>query len=147
MNFELLIFGVLCYPPPILSLSPLIKSKLSEFFFPLLLCHSAPPAALVFGISPASVDQKQAELQEEKFQRIKLVFEPDAYYSEIDLIITLTKSPIPQLGEMTELEIYHTLLSRTAVLPQFVVIEASYNPMPNLGVDLKTHDQNFYDNA
>ena len=44
------------------------------------------------------------------FHRVKsiintpVVFEPDAYYTDLDLIIGLTKSPIPQ-GEMAESEI------------------------------------------
>jgi hypothetical protein len=81
------------------------------------------------------------------FQRFKLVFEPDAYYSDVDLIFSLTDAPIPHLGELTEMEIYYTLLSRAALLPQFLVLEASYNPLPNLGVYLKENNRSFYDNA
>jgi hypothetical protein len=81
------------------------------------------------------------------FKRFELIFEPDAYYTDIDLIIGLTKSPIPQLGEMTESEIYGALLSRAAVLPQFLVIEASVNPMPYLGTYIRAHNENFYEDA
>jgi len=83
----------------------------------------------------------------ETFKRFELVFEPDAYYTDLDIIIGLTKSPIPQLGEMTESEIYGTLLSRAAVLPQFLVLEASVNPMPYLGTYIRAHNEQFYENA
>ena len=75
------------------------------------------------------------------------MFEPDAYYTDLDLIISLTKAPIPQLGELTEAEIYRTLLSRAAILPQFLVLEASINPMPYFGTYLKEHNRDFYDHA
>lgn len=83
----------------------------------------------------------------EEFKRIKLVLEPDAYYTDLDLIIALTKAPIPHLGEMTESEIYRTLLSRAALLPQFLVLEASVNPLPYFGTYVKDHDRDFYDRA
>ncbi len=89
---------------------------------------------------------KQAEASE-AFRRFELVFEPDAYYTDLDLIISLTKSPIPQLGEMTESEIYGKLLSRAALLPQFLVLEASINPMPYLGTYIREHNEHFYDDA
>jgi hypothetical protein len=100
----------------------------------------------VFGEEP-----KQAvpatTIAPEPFQRIKLVFEPDAYYTDLDIIIALTRAPIPQLGELTESEIYGTLLSRAALLPQFLVLEASINPMPYLGTYIKEHNGAFYDDA
>lgn len=83
----------------------------------------------------------------EKFKRFKVVFEPDAYYSDIDLIIALTTNPVPYLGEKTEAEIYATLLSRAALLPQFLVLEASINPLPYLGTYIRSHDRQFYDDA
>jgi hypothetical protein len=83
----------------------------------------------------------------EPFQRFKLVFEPDAYYTDLDLIIALTRAPIPQLGEMTEAEIYGALLSRAALLPQFLVVEASINPMPYLGTYIREHNGSFYNDA
>ena len=90
---------------------------------------------------------QNASVPPEEFQRFKIVFEPDAYYSDVDLIIALTKAPIPHLGELTEMDIYGTLLSRAALLPQFLVIEASVNPLPYLGTYIKDHDRDFYDNA
>jgi hypothetical protein len=73
-------------------------------------------------------------------QRFKFVLEPDAYYPDLDLIIALTTAIIPPLGEMTESEIYRILLSRAALLPQFFVIEASVNPTPYFGTNVKEPD-------
>jgi hypothetical protein len=83
----------------------------------------------------------------EPFQRLQLVFEPDAYYTSLDLILALTKAPIPQLGELTEAEIYGALLSRAALLPRFLVLEASVNPMPYLGTYIRRHNESFYNDA
>jgi len=94
-----------------------------------------------------SLPQQNPEPPQDEFKRFKIVFEPDAYYSDIDLIIALTKAPIPHLGEMTEMEIYTTLLSRAALFPQFLVLEASVNPLPYFGTYLKQHDEDFYDRA
>jgi len=83
----------------------------------------------------------------ETYQRLKLVFEPDAYYSDVDLIISLTRAPIPHLGELSESQIYGALLSRAAVLPQFLVLEASFNPLPYLGTYIKEHEPDLYARA
>lgn len=91
--------------------------------------------------------RNDAAMPAEPFQRFKLVVEPDAYYSDIDLIIALTRAPIPQLGEQTESEIYRTLLSRAALFPHFLVLEASVNPMPYFGTYLKEHNRDFYEQA
>jgi hypothetical protein len=99
------------------------------------------------GEQPEPADNQQPAAPAEEFRRFKFVFEPDAYYTDLDLIISLTKAPIPHLGEMTESEIYGALLSRAAILPQFLVVEASINPMPYLGTSIRKHDTDFYDRA
>ena len=85
--------------------------------------------------------------QPEPFKRFKFLFEPDAYYTDVELIIALTQAPVPHVGEKTEAEFYQTLLSGAAVLPRFVLFEASVNPMPELGVYLKKNERDFYNNA
>ncbi len=85
--------------------------------------------------------------QPEQFKRFKFLFEPDAYYTDIELVIALTQTPVPHIGEKTEAEFYQTLLSGAAVLPRYILFEASVNPMPELGVYLKKNDRDFYDNA
>jgi len=100
-----------------------------------------------FGEQAVPADNQQPAAPAEEFRRFKFVFEPDAYYTDLDLIISLTKAPIPHLGEMTESEIYGALLSRAAVIPQFMVVEASINPMPYLGTSVRKHNPDFYDHA
>ena len=82
-----------------------------------------------------------------EFKRFEVVFEPDAYYTDLELIMALTKSPIPHVGEKTESDIYQTLLSRAAVLPRFLVVEGSINPMPCLGVYIKKNYPDRYTDA
>jgi hypothetical protein len=119
-------------------------NKTARILFPLLL------STLLCVSPPASAEEKTAApppAADERFQRLKLVFEPDAYYTDLGLILSLTKAPIPQLGELTEAEIYYTLLSRAALLPQFMVFEASINPLPYAGTVIKEHSRHFYDEA
>ncbi len=110
-----------------------------------ILLFTAPLYASGKGTAPAP--KQNTETPAGEFHRVKLVFEPDAYYTDVDLILSLTKAPIPQLGELTEMEIYYNLLSQAALLPQFLVFEASVNPLPYFGTYVKEHDPQFYDDA
>jgi len=125
------------------------RSALSVSFSLLVVCSlllATPPRA--FGaLSAPEEKQKTDAPPQEEFKRFKVVFEPDAYYTDVDLIIALTRTPLPHLGEKSETEIYTTLLSRAAVLPQFLVLEASVNPMPYFGTYIREHNPNFYENA
>ncbi len=75
-----------------------------------------------------------------------LEVETDAYYSNVALFLALTSKPIPQLGEKKESEIYRALLSG-ALIPRFMVLEASVNPLPYAGVYVRKNHPRFYDNA
>ncbi len=97
--------------------------------------------------APDAGEIKQATDQPEPFKRFKFLFEPDAYYTDVEFILALTDAPIPHVGEKTEAEFYQTLLSGAAVLPRYILFEASVNPMPYLGVYLKKNGPGFYDNA
>lgn len=79
-------------------------------------------------------------------RRSEIELELDAYYTNVSLTLALTKEPIPHLGEGSEFEIYGTLLSRS-LSPRFMVLEASINPMPYLGVYIKKNHREFYDDA
>ncbi len=92
-------------------------------------------------------EQQKPAVSPEEFKRFDIVFEPDAYYSDLDFINALTRKPIPHVGEKSEVEIYQTPLSRAAVLPRYLVVEGSVNPLPYLGVYLKRNESDFYDNA
>ena len=70
--------------------------------------------------------------------------ELEPYYSNIAYFKTLDDSPIPALGERSEIEVYRDLFFRS-YLPRFILIEASINPLPILGVMLKDRaDEDIY---
>jgi len=125
-----------------------LKRTLSASFSLLVVFFALSAASGAFGAPSGPEEQGKTEKPPaEEFRRFKIVFETDAYYSNIELIIALTENPIPHLGEKSESEFYTTLLSRAAILPQFLVFEASVNPMPYLGVYIKEQDLDFYNNA
>jgi hypothetical protein len=64
---------------------------------------------------------------------ITLLFNLGAYYSSAGLYLPLTRSPTPDAGERSEAQIYWSLL-QGALVPRFLVLEASVNPLPCLGV-------------
>ncbi len=72
-------------------------------------------------------------------------YELDPYYSNIAYYQSLDDSPIPELGERTELDIYRDLFFRS-YLPRFFLLEASINPMPLLGVVVKDESSDLYKN-
>jgi len=104
-----------------------------------------PPTAYSETIESASGNEQPQTA--EQFKRLEVVFEPDAYYTNLELIVALTKKPIPHVGEKTETEIYQTLFSRAALFPRYLVFEGSVNPMPYLGVYLKRNERDFYENT
>jgi hypothetical protein len=71
---------------------------------------------------------------------ITLLFNLGAYYTSAGLYLPLTSSPTPNVGEQGEAEIYGALLRR-ALQPRDLVLEASLNPMPCLG--LAAHEWNW----
>lgn len=113
----------------------------------LIIFVMAYPSSASSGEQEDGVSVQEPAAPRNEFKRFEFVVEPDAYYSDIDLIIALSSAPIPHLGERTESEIYGTLLSRAAILPRFLVLEASVNPMPLLGVYVKEHNAPFYNEA
>ena len=64
---------------------------------------------------------------------ITLLFDRGAYYSSAGLYIPLSGAAQPGEGERSEAEIYGALLSR-ALVPRTLVLEASVNPLPCLGL-------------
>ncbi len=113
------------------------------FFF--LLCTDGISYADTETTAQTSPNHAQTP-EADEFNRFELVFEPGTYYTDLDLIIALTKEPIPQLGEKSEKEIYAALLSGS-LTPRYLVLEASVNPLPYLGVYLKKNNGDFYDDA
>ncbi|MFT5593570.1 MAG: hypothetical protein ACI8SR_001951 [Oceanicoccus sp.] len=66
-------------------------------------------------------------------------YEADPYYSNIAYYQTLDESPIPELGERSEAQVYADLFF-SSYLPRFFLLEASLNPLPLLGVLLKSDE-------
>jgi len=97
-------------------------------------------------LDPSGDPQAPGTAQTEDVKYFDIEFEPDAYYTSLELYFALTKTPIPRLGEKTEKEIYMELLQR-ALSPRFLYLETSINPMPYLGTYIKREDPNFYDDA
>jgi len=70
---------------------------------------------------------------------VTLVLAYGAYYTSAGLYLPLTGAPTPDAGERTEAQIYWSLL-RGALVPRFLVLEASVNPMPCLGLAAREWD-------
>ena len=81
---------------------------------------------------------------EENARPYSLEYELDPYYSSVSIYISLTNAPIPDVGEKAEVEIYKDMLLRS-YLPRFILFEASVNPLPVLGVAVKSNMRDFYD--
>jgi predicted RNA-binding protein len=73
-------------------------------------------------------------------------YQLDSYYTALNYNISLTSAPIPYFEPTKESDIYkHLLLSPQ--LPRFMVLEASVNPLPILGVYLRDQASRFYSEA
>ncbi len=69
----------------------------------------------------------------------------DPYYTNIAYFKTLDDSPIPELGKRSESEVYRDLFFRS-YLPRFILVEASINPLPVMGVLVKDYaEESIYD--
>ena len=77
----------------------------------------------------------------------KLEFEFDPYYSNAGYYISLTDKPIPEIQTDDEIAIYDRLINSALTKPQFILVEASVNPLPMLGVFIKRNYQEKYDSA
>jgi hypothetical protein len=75
-----------------------------------------------------------------------LLFEAGAYYTSAGLYLPLTREPVPHVGEHGEVDVYWALLPRSPV-PRFLVLEASVNPMPCLGLLVRDRRRSFYDRS
>ncbi|HAD04133.1 MAG: hypothetical protein A2091_00300 [Desulfuromonadales bacterium GWD2_61_12] len=115
-------------------------------FIPLLFV-----ALVFFAPAPGMVDLACAEDQakivaSEGGYRPDFSLELDAYYTSASLTLPLTVTPVPNLGELSEMEIYRYLLPRS-LLPRFVTLEASLYPMPILGVYTLSNHPDIYANG
>lgn len=73
-------------------------------------------------------------------------YELNPYYSNADIFLSLTNTPIPEAGERSELQIYRDLFL-SSYIPRFLVLEASIYPMPLLGVVMKDRAPSLYESG
>lgn len=119
--------------------------RLSLFFVTLLLLFSLP---VVTAQADESGGQSQRTLKEYLFGSkplgwADLDWETDLYYSNVSLNIPLTDTPIPEVNDEDELEVYGRLWL-SLFKPRFLMLEAAVMPMPLVGVGLKEYARDFY---
>jgi hypothetical protein len=75
--------------------------------------------------------------------KAEVLWEWDAYYTDVDINIPLTSKPIPTITSDSETMIYGQLIEGSAI-PRYMLLEASIYPMPALGTYLKAHTPGLY---
>jgi len=106
--------------------------KLKNFAIPLMMAFLSAASEISAGWTAFTLPLKASELE----------FELDPYYTSLDYYLELTKSQIPVLREKNEFIIYRTLL--LSVVPRFLVLEASVNPLPCLGLAVREYAPKLY---
>jgi len=70
----------------------------------------------------------------------------DLYYASAGVIVNLSDNAIPDIGEVSEDNVYLDLFKRSG-LPQYVLFELSLYPMPVAGVYAREEHASFYQDA
>ncbi len=91
----------------------------------------------------AAKKKPEAAPPEEKAAWVIPDYDLDPYYSSVYLIFNLTSSPIPNLGDKNEWEIYRYLFLNS-YKPRNFIVEASINPLPLTGVALRHYEPDIY---
>lgn len=100
----------------------------------------AAAAVLTLYSPPATADQKR---NDSFIRSLEVQREIDPYYTNIGLYISFKERKIPTLDKLTELSVYQDLIA-SSIIPDFLVLEASVNPLPLSGVYLKRRQQALY---
>ena len=111
---------------PVARFPPVVARSIAAA---LLAATLAEPARAEEG-TPAALP---APAEDEETAQPTFSVEAGAYYTNAGLYVPLTRDAIPNVGEKSELDLYWALLPRSFP-PRFLVLEASVNPMPCLGV-------------
>jgi hypothetical protein len=111
----------------------------------------APLAALAEDAAPVPVQPIPAPPAEPEQKRVEFDYELNPYYSSASLFFSISDDPIPHLGEVGELEMYLALVPRAfdprQLIPRFIVLEASVNPLPCFGLVVRDRWPGFYADA
>lgn len=75
----------------------------------------------------------------------ELLWELDAYYSNVSLQIPLTNTPLPEGGQLRERDVYRQLFL-DSLKPRVLLLEASVYPLPVVGTWFKHNHPDSYDN-
>jgi hypothetical protein len=98
---------------------------------------SAAPAEAPAAAAPAGGDAADVPT---------VLLEFGAYYTSAGIYLPLARDPVPHVGEHGEVDLYWAVLPRR-LLPRFVVLEASVNPMPCLGLLVRDRGPGLYGRA
>lgn len=108
---------------------------------PFSVCAQINPtdSSLVNSAGPINQSALEQQVQTQNSQSTsgEWEYELEPYYSNIAYFKTLDASPVPELGKRSERQVYRDLFF-SSYLPRFILFEASINPMPLLGVWLKS---------
>lgn len=96
---------------------------------------------LLLALAAASVPA-----QAQALGKTSLDLEIDAYYSALGLTVPFVGQADEKDVEKEELKTYRDMLSR-ALIPRYLVLEASVNPLPLAGVLIRRHGTRFYEEA
>ncbi|HSM91553.1 MAG TPA: hypothetical protein VLT47_01635 [Anaeromyxobacteraceae bacterium] len=116
------------------------------------LAQAALPAEAPQPAEPAKEAAKGAEPpRPAEEHRVEFDYELNPYYSSVNAFFSVSDEPIRHLGEMDELEMYLSLLPRAfdprQLVPRFIVLEASVNPLPCAGLVIRGEAPGFYSDA
>lgn len=106
-----------------------------------LLTHLLVATAAAAENSEATVETTQS--LDEEHGKTELMWELDPYYSNVSANIPLTSKPIPTIASGSESVILRELI-KDSLIPRYLVLEASVNPMPVLGTYLKRRMPELY---
>ena len=73
-------------------------------------------------------------------------YEIDAYYSNVSWTKGFNDQEVPEVKNLKELDIYKQIL-QDSLSPDFMLLEASINPLPILGIQLREHNPSLYQNG
>jgi hypothetical protein len=79
----------------------------------------------------------------EEASKSELVLDADPYYTNIGYNLPLTDKPIPTISSNSEAAIYRDLIEGS-LIPRYMAVEASVNPLPWLGTYIKSHSPNLF---
>jgi len=102
------------------------------------------PVMDIYAHIAARDEQEQTEdMQEESGLSSSFGYELDAYYTSLSWVLGFGQQEIPVVSNLAELGIYKKLI-KDSLTPDFIILEASINPLPVLGVYLREKQENIY---